>query len=494
MSKTVKKSDSPIRAMKRANKEPSGSAESLEQRGETKGNSISQSIHRTQCRERVSQAAERVRLAAGRKDGQMTALLHHVSADALMVAYLNLKREASAGVDRITWREYGENLEENLKELHQRVHSNAYRASPVLRVEIPKSDGGTRPLGVTALEDKIVQKTVVDSILSHIYEEHFLGLSYGFRPGRGAHDALDALAYGIERKKVNWILDADIKSYFDSVDRKTLVLFLEHLIGDKRIIRLIQKWLKSGVMLKDTLTDTGRGTPQGSCISPMLSNIYLHYVLDLWFQKWRKDKAKGDVIMVRYADDFVVGFQHKSEAESFLKDLKFRFKKFSLELHPEKTRLVEFGQLAEVNRRQRGQGRPETFKFLGFTHFCTTTRTKSFRLGRKPISKRVSRTFQRLKEILRKRVYKGDLWECGKWLGKVVNGWLNYYAVPGSMKSLNKFVLGVKKIWMVCIRRRSQRAYFTWERLQKMTEILWPRVTIRHPWPDRRAAERYNLR
>ena len=329
---------------------------------------------------------------------------------------------------------------------------------------------------------------------SPIYEEHFLGLSYGFRPGRGAHDALDALAYGIERKKVNWILDADIKSYFDSVDRKTLVLFLEYLIGDKRITRLIQKWLKSGVMLKDTLTDTGRGTPQGSCISPMLSNIYLHYVLDLWFQKWRKDKAKGDVIMVRYADDFVAGFQHKSEAESFLRDLKVRLNKFSLELHPEKTRLIEFGRFAKVDRNKRGQGCPETFDFLGFTHFCTEKRKGGFRLGRKPIGKRVTRTLQRLREILKKRVYKGDLWECGKWLAKVINGWLNYYAVPGSTRYLAKFVWELRKVWMKCIRRRSQRAQFAWGRLRRMTEILWPRVTIRHSWPDRRAAERYNLR
>ena len=367
----VEKSDALIVVKKGANKELKDSAESLERSGATKGNSNTQSTLWTQGRERVLQASERVRLATKRKDVQLTALLHHVSLDALRIAYFETKKQASTGVDKVTWEEYGNKLEDKLSDLHRRVHTGSYRGLPVRRVEIPKSDGGTRPLGIPALEDKIVQKALVDCVLSPIYEEHFLGLSYGFRTGRGAHDALDALAYGIDRKKINYILDADIKSYFDNVNREHLVRFLEHIIGDKRVIRLIQKWLKCGVMDKGVFMDTGKGTPQGAVVSPILSNIYLHYVLDLWAVKWRKDKATGDMVIVRYADDFVVGFQHKREAESFLQELICRFEKFSLEIHPKKTRLIEFGRYAQERRNKRGFRQPETFGFLGFTHFCT---------------------------------------------------------------------------------------------------------------------------
>ena len=321
----------------------------------------------------MEQATQRVRSAARRVKEPLTALLHHVSEEALYVAFMELRRTAAVGVDRRTWHDYEEKLGENLQLLYGKIHRGAYRGLPIRRVNIPKPDGGTRPLGVMALEDKIVQKAMVDRVLTPIYEELFLGFSYGFRPGKGAHRALDALAYGIRHRKINWILEADIVSYFDSVDRRKLIEFLEKRIGDKRVIRLIHRWFKAGVIEDGAWTDSGEGTVQGAIISPILSNIYLHYVLDMWFQQWRK-KATGDVILARYADDYVVGFQHKEEAESFLRDLKERFQEFSLELHPDKTRLLEFGRLAAATRSRRNQGRPETFDFLGFTHFCAKTR------------------------------------------------------------------------------------------------------------------------
>ena len=490
----MKKSDSLIVVTKGTNKGASASAESLERRGGTKGNSIHGSTRQTQSWERVSQAVERVRIASKRGKEKMNCLLPHVHYDSLYVAYFDLKKKASAGVDHMTWDEYGRNLKENLEDLVNRIHTGAYRAMPVLRVEIPKPDGGTRYLGIPVLEDKIVQKAV-GTLLNAVYEEKFLGLSYGFRPERSAHDALDALAYGIERKKISYIIDADIRSYFDSVERELLVEFLEHEIGDKRLIRLIRKWLNCGVMDQGLFTDSGFGTPQGAVISPLLSNVYLHYVLDLWANNWRNDHAKGDMILIRYADDFVAGFQHKAEADKFLSDLKDRFQKFSLEIHPGKTRLIEFGRFAASNRIQRGQGRPETFDFLGFTHFCTITRKGRFRIGRKPISKRVSRKLQALREQLKKLVYKMDQADIARWLGRVLKGWSNYFAVPGTIEQLLKFRRALRNIWMKYIRRRSQRgSRFSWERLERFINIFWPRTRIVHPWPTARFAMRHNLK
>ena len=320
-----------------------------------------------------------------------------------------------------------------LPDLHRRVHAGTYRALPVRRVTIPKPDGGTRPLGVAALEDKIVQRAVVDVILAPIYEVEFLGFSYGFRPGRKAHDALDALAYGVERKKVNWICDTDIRSYFDTIDRDALIRLLEHRIGDRRVIRLIRKWLNAGIMEEGIRSDTGIGAVQGDIVSPCLANVYLHYVLDLWFhKKWRPNTSKGETIIVRYADDVVVGFQYRQDAERYLRDVRERLAGFGLELHPEKTRIVEFGRFAEQDRKKRGERRPETFDFLGFTHFCAKTRKDRFRLGRKPARKKMAGKLKEIREMLRKRMH-WDIWEVGKWLGTVLNGWLNYYAVPGTV-------------------------------------------------------------
>ena len=356
------------------------------------------------------------------------------------------------------------------------------------RVEIPKPDGGTRPLGIAALEDKIVQTAVAETILVPIFEPEFLGFSYGFRPGRGAHDALDALAYGIERRRVNWIVDADIRAFFDQLDRSWLVQFVEHRIGDRRVIRLISKWLGAGVMEEGEWWDTQRGTPQGSSVSPVLANIYLHFVLDLWFQrKWRTRTACGETTIVRYADDFVVGFQYKRDAERFLCDLKDRLADFSLELHPDKTRLIEFGRFAMANRRARGERRPETFDFLGFTHYCRTTRKGRFGLGRKPIRKRVTRTLKRIEAELRRRMH-DNVYEVAIWLGRVVGGWLRYYAVPTSARSLKTFGLRLKRLWLRVLRRRSQKDRFTWDKVDLLAMVFWPRPRIMHPWPSTRFA------
>ena len=453
----LKKSDEAVRPMRAANKEARASAESPEERASTKGKPGSQSTRQAQDWESVSQAAARIRKAARRNSKErLTALFHHITPDTLGAAYFSLRKDAAAGVDSVTWEMYGEELDARLRDLHRRLHNGgAYRALPVRRVEIPKPDGGTRPLGVAALEDKIVQKAVVDVILTPIYEVEFLGFSYGFRPGRGAHDALDALAFGIERRKVSWIVDADLRAYFDTIPRDWLITFLEHRIGDRRVIRLIRKWLSAGVMDGDAWVDTGRGTPQGAIVSPVLANVFLHYVLDLWFHKrWRRNVPDGEAIIVRYADDIVVGFQHKRDAERYLCDLRDRLTPFRSQPPPDKTRLVEFGRFAMMNRRQRGVGKPETFDFLGFTHYCTTTRRGRFRLGRKPVAKRVNRTLTRIDEVLRQR-WHHDIWEVGMWLGRVYNGWLNYFAVPGSDRYIRAFRRRLQRLWMRALRRRS---------------------------------------
>ena len=487
----MEKSDSAIVAVKSANKGTAVPAEPMERRAGPEGNPQGQSTRRAQDRESVSQAVERIRQFVQREpQARLTTLLHHVSVDALRWAFFELKKNASAGVDGMTWTKYASGLEGRLADLHDRVHSGAYRATPSRRVNIPKPDGGTRPLGIAALEDKIVQKAVAETILTPIYEAQFLGFSYGFRPGRGTHDALDALVVGIERRKINWVVDCDIRAFFDAVSRDWLVRFLEHRIADKRVIRLIVKWLNAGVMEDGEWRDNLRGTPQGSVVSPVLANVYLHYVLDLWFhKKWRRRKVLGDAIIVRYADDFVVGFQHKRDAERFLRAAKARFANFALELHPDKTRLIEFGRFALSNRQQRGLGRPETFDFLGFTHYCAETREGWFTVGRKPVAKRMARTLKRIKQELRRRMH-DDVEDTAKWLGLVLNGWLNYYAVPNSSRFIVRFERRLKRIWLRNLRRRSQRDGFPWAGISRLTARHWPRVTIRHPWPIQRIAVR----
>ena len=483
----MEKSDTGIVAMKRANAASGDAGERVERRTVIDGKTGGETMSRMQDREIMPSGAERIRQAARRKPKEkLTTLLHHISPETLGTAFDALKREAAPGVDGVTWEEYEEGREARLRDLHDRVHRGAYRAKPVRRVNIPKPDGGTRPLGVAALEDKILQRAMVDTILTPIYELEFLGFSHGFRPGRGAHDALDTLAYGIMRRKTNWIVDADVRKYFDRIDRDWLIQFLEHRIGDKRVLRLIRKWLNAGVMDADKQADTGQGTPQGAVISPLLANVYLHYVLDLWFAKqWRPQEAEGETFIVRYADDFVLGFQHRREAERFLGDLRERLAKFGLELHPEKTRLLEFGRFAVKSRSGQGKGKPETFEFLGFTHYCGKTRAGRFKLGRKPIAKRMRRKLQAIKEVLRKRMHE-DIYAVGRWLGQVLQGWLNYYAVPHSYRFLKQFKKSLKRLWLRILRRRSQKDRFSWEKLQALSQKLWPSVRILHTWPDER--------
>lgn len=417
---------------------------------------------------------------------QFTALLHHLTAGLLRESFYALKRKAAPGVDGVTWKEYESGLEDRLDDLHSRVHRGAYRAQPSRRVYIPKPDGRQRPLGVAALEDKIVQHAVV-TILNQIYEEDFKGFSYGFRPGRSQHQALDALYVAITRKKVSFVLDADIRGFFDQLDRGWLLKFLQHRVADPRMLRLIQKWLDAGVMEDGEWKDTEMGTPQGSVISPLLANIYLHYVFDLWVDAWRKKCAQGEVIVVRYADDNVLGFQHRADADRFLAEFRERLQKFGLELHPDKTRRIEFGRFAEQNRTQRGEGKPETFDFLGFTHVSGKNRHGAFTVKRQTIRKRMRAKLQEIKQQLRRRMH-DPVAQTGEWLQSVVQGYFNYHAVPGNLDSLGTFRERVTRLWRWTLRRRGQRRRPNWARMHRLAERWIPRPRVLHPYPERRFA------
>ena len=415
----------------------------------------------------------------------MTALLHHVTIDVLRAAFLGLKRRAAPGIDDMTWEAYDEAREAHLAALHQRLHAGAYRAMPSRRVHIPKADGTTRPLGIAALDDKIVQAALV-IILTPIYEAEFLGFSYGFRPGRGQHDALDALAYGIKGRNVRWILDADIRSFFDTISHTWLIRFLEHRIGDRRVIRLIQKWLKAGVLDKNGPVASTAGTPQGAVISPLLANVYLHYAYDLWVQAWRRRHATGDMIVVRYADDTIVGFQHQDDADRFLADLKDRLATFTLELHPEKTRLIAFGRFVADQRRARGERRPETFDFLGFTHICGRKRGgRTFQLRRKTKRERRWSTIRRIGEDLR-RMRHHAIDEQGRKLASMLEGRYAYFAVPTNLEAVRAVRHYVKVRWYLSLRRRSQRHRLTWRRMNVIVAKHLPHPRILHPWPEER--------
>ena len=480
------KSDLAIVAGKPANEALQGAKERVEPRAGTKENAPQDSTPRTPSRFNVSPGLERVRqVAKGLKKEKFTALLHHVTTELLGIAYSALKREAAPGVDGVTWNDYGQDLEAKLKDLHGRIHRGAYRAQPSRRKFIPKPDGRERPLGIAALEDKIVQRALVE-VLNAVYEEDFLGISYGFRPGRSQHDALDALAVGIDRTQVNWILDADIAGFFDTVDHEWLIRFLELRIGDVRVIRLICKWLKAGVMEEDgSVSPTKKGTPQGAVISPLLANIYLHYVFDLWAHQWRKRRAQGNVILVRYADDIVAGFARQEEAESFQAGLHARMAQFALTLHPEKTRLIEFGRHAAVQRKARGLGKPETFDFLGFTHICGRSRRGGFLLRRMSRRDRMRAKLRAIKEELRRRWHE-PICVQGQWLQQVVRGWFNYHAVPTNVRSLGMFRHCVSEIWLRALRRRSQRDNTLWKEMRTVSARWLPTPRITHPWPSMR--------
>ncbi len=476
---------------KQPNEGRGGPQEVVEGRPRTKENMEEPNSCRTQRRGSEPNGLDRVRQAAKRdKELRFTALLHHVTVDLLRSSYRSLKKRAAAGVDGVTWEGYGEGLEARLADLHGRIHRGAYRAKPSRRVWIPKSDGRQRPLGIAALEDKIVQHAV-GTVLSQIWEEDFQGYSYGFRPGRSQHDALDALYVGITQKKVNWILDLDVKSFFDKVEHAWMIQFVEHRIADQRIVRLIQKWLKAGVMEDGRWFETEEGTPQGSVISPILANLYLHYVLDVWAKVWREKEARGDLIIVRYADDAVLGFQHREDAERFLKELQERVRKFGLELHPDKTRLIEFGRYATERRKKRGEGKPETFNFLGFTHICGRSREKGyFTVYRKTIGKRMAAKLKDIGQKLRQRRHE-SIGATREWLISVVRGYFRYHAVPDNEERLKAFRNDVLRKWLRQLRRRSQRSRWTWARFQERLGALLPPVEILHPWPNERFAARY---
>ena len=435
---------------------------------------------------------DRIREAATR-DGNLrfTNLMHHLTAELLREAYYALKRNAAAGVDDVTWQEYGEGLEGRITDLHDRVQSGRYRAKPSKRVWLPKPDGRERPIGIAALEDKIVQQGTV-WVLNQIYEKDFHGFSYGFRPERSPHKALDAIWVGITQRKVNWVLDADIKSFFDTINHAWLMEFLERRIADPWMLRLIRKWLRAGVSEDGEWSRTEVGTPQGSVISPLLSNIYLHYVLDQWVTEWRKNKATGEVIIVRYADDFVMGFQYRREAERFLGEMKERFDQYGLEIHREKTRLIEFGRFAEANRAERGEGKPETFDFLGFTHICSRTQKGNrFTIRRKTIAKRLRTKLKEVREAIIRRRHE-PVPALGKWLRSVIQGHLNYFAVPGNRKAVDRFRTEINRAWLFALRRRSQKSRnLTWDRIKRLIKTWIPTAKTQHPYPNQRLCVNY---
>ena len=482
-----RKSDRPTVPAKSPNNAGQPAAEEMEGKGLAEGNLQEQNALRTQRRASAHSALERVRQAA-RKDRktQFTALMHHIyNPETLRAAYFGLKKEAAPGVDGETWRHYGEALEENLQDLSDRLKRGAYRAKPVRRVYIPKADGRQRPLGVTALEDKLVQRATVE-VLNTIYETDFLGFSYGFRSGRSQHNALDALYAGLLTKKVNWLLDIDIRDFFGAIDHGWLVKFIEHRIADQRVVRLIQKWLKAGVLEDGKRMRVEEGAPQGGSASPLLANIYLHYVFDLWVQAWRKKQASGDVIVVRFADDIVLGFQNKSDADRFLAELTERFRKFRLELHPEKTRLLEFGPFAAENRKRRGQGKPETFSFLGFTHICAKKRSNGyFTVLRQTIRKRLQAKLSAVKAELKRRMH-DPIPQQGQWLRSVVGGHIRYYGVPSNTPALYLFRFQVGWLWHRALSRRSQNGRVLWDRRRRLLDRWLPHARVCHPYPLRR--------
>jgi len=482
------KSDKPIVPKKHANKERGRPryAERVEGRGLAKGNSAEQTRFWTQGQVDLQHALDRIRTAARRdKEQRFTALWHHVyNVNRLRLAYFALKRDASPGIDEVTWHSYGETLEENLKDLSIRLQRGSYKARPVKRIYIPKSDGRERPIGITALEDKIVQRATVE-VLGSVYEEEFLGFSYGFRPGRKPHDALDAVTVGIEQHKISWVLDADIQGFFDTIDHDWMMQLIEHRIADRRVQRHIKKWLNAGVLEEGVWRNNEEGTPQGGVISPLLANIYLHYVLDQWVHQWRKRTARGQVIVVRYADDFVVGFQYKDDAERFHFELRERLGKFNLSLNEEKTRLIEFGRFAHDNRRGRGGGKPETFNFLGFTHICGKTRHGKFCVLRKTMAKKKRAKLADLTTKMRKRMHQ-PIRETGSWLRTILLGHYQYYGVPRNYASLNAFRHHIIVIWRNTLRRRSQKHRITWSKMDRLANRWLPKPRITHPYPNMR--------
>ena len=472
----------PVSPSNKAKEKHTKAAEVEEGRTPTKENANQAHTPPARNGKGVSQGLGGVRrVAKENKQERFTTLLHHVTTGLLRQSFHHLKKEAAAGVDRVTWRQYEQGMEGRIADLHNRVHRGTYRAQPSRRIYIPKADGRQRPIGIAALEDKIVQQAVV-TVLNEIYEADFRGFSYGFRPGRSQHDALDALSAAIQSKKVNFMVDADIRGFFDQMMHEWMEQFVQHRVADPRILRLIQKWLKAGVSEEGEWSETKVGTPQGAVISPLMANLYLHRVFDLWVEAWRKKVAKGDVIAIRYADDVVVGFQHRAEAERFLKEFKERLAKFGLELHPDKTRLIEFGRFAQANRRERGEGKAETFTFLGFTHHCGTNSNGTFVVWRTTAKKRLEAKLQQIKQTLRARMHE-PVRQTGEWLKSVMRGYYQYFAVPGNLASLQKFRERISRYWRHALERRSQRGRVTAARAARLFQRWLPRPVVLHPYP-----------
>lgn len=462
-------------------------AEVVEGRRQAKGNAIAARMSRRSMRTYdMGTALDGVRQTArGRRDAKFTGLLHHIyQPERLRAAYLALKRDAAAGVDGQTWQSYGQALEANLLELSDRLGRGGYRPQPVRRVYIDKADGSKRPLGVPALEDKIVQRATVE-VLNAVYEQDFLGFSYGFRPRRSAHQALDAVTVGVSARKVNWILDADISKFFDTIEHDWLIKFIEHRVADARVVRLIKKWLHAGVLEDNRIERNELGTVQGGSISPLLANIYLHYAFDLWVKQWRGRQARGEVIVVRYADDWIAGFQYRDDAERFQRAVAERLERFGLKLHPEKTRLIEFGRFARENRQRRGQGKPSTFDFLGFTHCCGKTRNGKFVVLRLTSAKRMRAKLQTLKHELKRRMHLPIIVQ-GKYLRTVMTGHGRYFGVPFNGTRLNVFRMQVTRLWHRTLCRRGQRPRLPWRRMSGLAQKWLPYLPICHPHPQRR--------
>ena len=483
-----RESDGVVVPEKSPNKEAPASAEEMEGRTSAKRNAGDETTSRIQCREMVSFGLEGVRTRAKTdKTCCFTALLHHITPELLRQSFYELNRKAAKGIDGVTWQEYERQLEERLPKLHEEIHKGSYRAKPVLRMYIPKADSKKRPLGITSIEDKLVQQAVV-TVLTPIYEAEFYGFSYGYRPNRSQHRALDALAVGIKTRRISWILDADIQAFFDTIPHEPLLELIKKRVGDKRVLRLISKWLKTGYSEDGTIHRQTAGTPQGSVISPLLANIYLHYVLDEWVENERRTRPNGDIIMVRYADDTVLGFQYKSEAERYLAAMRERLAGFGLTLHPEKTRLIEFGRYAAKSRQKRGEGKPESFNFLGFTHLCSVTRKGGFFLKRQTIGKSLRETVRRITEILKRKMHE-PISVTGAWLKSVVQGFGLYFGVPGNHKALKRYRELVVKAWLKSLRRRSQKGRtLNWEHFTSIVDAYIPRLRICHEFPEVRFA------
>lgn len=458
--------------------------ESMEGRPAAEGKSALRNAPRAQDREGALTQVERIGQRAKEKKGErFENLLSAIKAPLLKEAYQRLRKDAASGVDEVTWKEYGEALDARVHDLQDRIHRGSYHPQPVRRVHIPKGTG-TRPLGIPTLEDKVVQQAA-RMVLEPIYEREFMGFSYGYRPGRSPHKALTAVAELISRK-TSWVLDADIRSFFDTIDHEWMKQFIEHRIGDKRMVRLLMKWLHAGVLEDGELHEVKAGTPQGGIISPLLANLYLHYVLDLWANQWRKRHARGEVYIVRYADDLVMGFQYEQDARAMREALATRFAKFGLELHPDKTRVIRFGRFALEGAKSEGRTRPETFDFLGFTHIASVARNGKFLLKRRTSRKKRKAKLMLLREAIRERRHE-PVRAQHKWLASVLQGHYRYYGVPTNSLALKQFREQVRVTWHRQLQHRSQRAAWSRVQLAKFEKHFpLPSPRIHHPWPNLR--------